>query len=61
VNRYTVEINPGTGDDPYYIELCALDEAMIGRYMSDAQMQSYTGVSARWRVVFVFPWFPPEN
>jgi hypothetical protein len=61
MNRYTIEINPGTGDEPYYLELCAIDEAMVGRYMDDAAMRAYTGASARWRSVFVFPWFPTEN
>ena len=61
MNRYTVEIKSGGGADPYYIELCAIDEAMVSRYMNDPQMMSYNGGAATWRVVFVFPWFGPEG
>lgn len=61
MNRYTVEINPGTGADSYFIELCATDENMVARYMNDPQMRAYNGETAKWRIVYTFLWFPEEK
>jgi hypothetical protein len=57
MNRYTVEITPGDGSAPYFLEFCAVDEMMLRRFMSDPEMVEFLGPGAYMRIVLTIPWF----
>ena len=57
MNRYTIQVKPGDGSEPYFLEMCAVDQDMIHRFMSDAAMQQYVGAGATLNIVYILPWF----
>jgi hypothetical protein len=57
MNRYTVEVTPGDGSDHYFLEFCAVDDAMLGRFVNDPKLLEYVGTGTTMQIVYVLPWF----
>jgi hypothetical protein len=57
MNRYTVQVTPGDGSAKYFLEFCAVDEAMLNRFAADAKLIEYIGAGSTMQIVYVLPWF----